>query len=77
MGNELGWVLGADCPHCDRFAPAVPSPSVSWDWVMYCPCGVIFFTRNTYRRLALEMTPGERSYLKRISSEARQEEATS
>ncbi len=75
MGNKLGWVLGADCPHCDRFAPAIPSPSASWQWVMYCPCGVIFFTRNTYRRLELDIRGDTRSHLERIRSEADREEA--
>ncbi len=75
IGKELGWVLGADCPHCDQFTPAVPRPSTTWQWVMYCSCGVVFVTRNTYSRRELDIDRDARAHLERIGSEAEREEA--
>ncbi len=67
MGSEVAWIVGADCPHCDRFTAAVPGASESRQSVMYCPCGVIFLTRNTYRRRSLgtvlQDSAGERNSL--------------
>jgi hypothetical protein len=45
-------ILGADCPACDSFVPALPisREHSKWKWYMHCPCGVIFFTEKTYAK---------------------------
>jgi len=45
-------ILGADCPACDNFVPALPInlEHSKWKWYMHCPCGVIFFTEKTYAK---------------------------
>jgi hypothetical protein len=42
--------LGADCPACDTFVPALPisKKHSRWKWYMRCDCGVIFYTEQTY-----------------------------
>ncbi len=67
-----GWILGAECPHCERFAPAFPSPYHRWKWQMYCRCGVIFFTRQTCCRDSTEMTPEDWSHYLAVSSTVRE-----
>jgi len=45
-------ILGADCPACDSFVPALPlkEKHSRWKWYMHCCCGVIFFTEKTYSK---------------------------
>lgn len=55
--NESGWLLGASCPNCERFAPASPhkicpgdcgdDSEADWTWLMHCICGVQFLTKKT------------------------------
>jgi hypothetical protein len=46
-------ILGADCPACDTFVPALPisRENSRWKWYMRCPCGVIFFTEKIYTKV--------------------------
>ncbi len=75
MANKLGWILGADCPHCDKFTPALPTTSASCTCEMHCPCGVIFLTRNTYRRRALDVAPEQRAHVEQVICSTRPEQA--
>jgi hypothetical protein len=55
-----GWILGAACPRCGGFAPAVPVTcftdcgtyeTAAWHWEMDCPCGSHFLSEDTRMRL--------------------------
>ncbi len=54
--NGSAWLLGASCPNCERFAPALAykidsdcgEPSeVDGTWLMHCICGAQFLTKKT------------------------------
>lgn len=69
--NSEGWVLGATCPNCERFAPACPElldpiGPTEWIWRMRCQCGQYFSTRQTVVKYWNEMTPEEVGYFREV-----------
>ncbi len=61
------FVLGADCPHCEGFAPAF-STGEARGCQMYCRCGVVFRTKQTYCKPSVELTDDDWSHLQTVTS---------